>query len=94
MTRSTRKLSARCLVVTTRAAILVVFLCSFGTSVAFARVNAYVTNASDNTVSVINTNTNKVIATIQVGTGPEQLAVMPNGEFVYVVCSGVAVLFR
>jgi gliding motility-associated-like protein len=44
----------------------------------------YVTNFSDNTVSVINAKTNKVIATIPVGNGPWGMAVSPDDSHVYV----------
>ncbi|WP_319436181.1 beta-propeller fold lactonase family protein [Mycobacterium sp. RTGN5] len=43
----------------------------------------YVTNLNDNTVSVIDTATNRVTATIPVGKAPEGVAVSPNGT-VYV----------
>jgi YVTN family beta-propeller protein len=46
--------------------------------------NAYITNIGDNTVSVINTATNKVTATIPVGRGPVGVAVTRNGSKVYV----------
>jgi gliding motility-associated-like protein len=47
---------------------------------------AYVANGEDdNTVSVINTITNKVIATIPVGSGPFNVAVSPDNSKVYVV---------
>jgi len=38
-------------------------------------VSAYVTNAASNSVSVINTGNNKVVATITVGLNPVSLAV-------------------
>jgi YVTN family beta-propeller protein len=41
--------------------------------------NAYITNQTSNTVSVIDTTTNAVIATISVGGDPEGVAVTPNG---------------
>ena len=44
----------------------------------------YVTNFSDNTVSVIDTATNTVVATVAVGNGPEGVAVTPDGTKVYV----------
>ena len=49
-------------------------------------VNAYITNSGDNTVSVINTATNTVTATVPVGTGPYGVAVTPDGKKVYVMC--------
>ncbi|HWD87509.1 MAG TPA: FG-GAP-like repeat-containing protein [Mucilaginibacter sp.] len=48
---------------------------------------AYIPNTGDNTVSVINVGTSKVIATIKVGTNPSSLAVSPYGDKVYVLCS-------
>ena len=46
--------------------------------------NAYITNSGDGTVSVIDTATNKVTATIPVGTSPYGVAVTPDGTKVYV----------
>ena len=45
---------------------------------------AYVTNDSNDTVSVINTVTNELVATIPVGRRPIGVAVSPNGSLVYV----------
>ena len=45
---------------------------------------AYISNFSANTVSVIDTATNTVTATVAVGTGPEGVAVSPDGARVYV----------
>jgi YVTN family beta-propeller protein len=44
----------------------------------------YVTNFTDNTVSVINTADNSVSSPIFVGTNPNGIAVSPNGAYVYV----------
>jgi YVTN family beta-propeller protein len=44
---------------------------------------AYVVN-TEGTVSVINTATNQIVATITVGTGPGGVAVTPDGTRVYV----------
>ena len=44
----------------------------------------YVTNYSDNTVSVIDTGTNAVTFTLSVGGSPASLAVSPDGSKVYV----------
>ena len=44
----------------------------------------YVTNAASNTVSVIDTATNTVTATIPVGSGRQGVAVTPDGSKVYV----------
>ena len=46
--------------------------------------NAYITNSSSNTVSVIDTATNTVSATIPVGVVPIAVAVTPDGSKVYV----------
>ncbi len=44
----------------------------------------YVANAGANSVSVINTGTNTLVATIPVGSNPVNLAVTPDGTRVYV----------
>ena len=49
---------------------------------------AYISNFSDGTVSVIDTATNTVTATVMVGAGPLGVAVTPDGAHVYVVNSG------
>ena len=55
--------------------------------------NAYITNyTATGTVSVINTVTDKVIATIPVGSYPNGVAVSPNGRRVYVGNEGSASL--
>lgn len=46
--------------------------------------SVYVTNAESNTVSVIDTITNEVTATINVGKEPRGIAVSPDGSTVYV----------
>ena len=50
-----------------------------GTATAQAQTRAYVTNYVDNTVSVIDTATNTVVATIPVGIQPLGVAVTPDG---------------
>jgi YVTN family beta-propeller protein len=50
--------------------------------------NAYITNQSSNDVSVIHTATNKVVATIPVGTFPFGVAVTQDGSKVYVANRG------
>jgi len=45
---------------------------------------AYITNYGSNEVSVINTATNRVTATIPVGAGPEGIVITPDGTKVYV----------
>ena len=49
---------------------------------------AYVTNTASNSVSVIDTATNTVIATIGVGTDPPQVTVSPDGTRAYVTNTG------
>src|SRR5262249_49724712 len=44
-------------------------------------------NGEGNTVSVIDTNTHTVVATVTVDTGPGDVAVTPNGKFAYVANS-------
>lgn len=55
-----------------------------GVAVSPDGTRAYVTNFSANTVSVIKTNTNTVVATIPVGAFPFGVAVSPNGTRAYV----------
>jgi YVTN family beta-propeller protein len=51
--------------------------------------NAYITNAGDNTVSVIVTATNTVVGSpITVGANPQGVAVTPDGSKVYVANAG------
>jgi YVTN family beta-propeller protein len=50
---------------------------------------AYVTNGSDDTVSVIDTATNTVVATVAVEEGARGVAVSPDGARVYVVSGDV-----
>ena len=45
---------------------------------------AYITNISENTVSVIRTNDNTVTATVNAGNGPVGVSVSPDGTRVYV----------
>src|SRR3989338_8769763 len=60
-----------------------------GSSPAEAQPFAYITNFWDvpGTVSVINTATNTVSATVTVGPGPNGVSVLPAGAFVYVTNS-------
>lgn len=53
-----------------------------------AQTRAYVANINDNTVSVIDSGTNTVIATVPVGQLPITVAVSPNGAFAYVANQG------
>ena len=47
--------------------------------------SAYVTNYNANTVSVIDTATNMVVATVGVGTKPIAVALAPDGKHAYVL---------
>lgn len=84
MTRFTHNSSRSLFIVAMRNVTLALFLVVFGASAARAQSKAYVSNGSDNTVSVIDTATNTVIATVAVGINPSALAVTPNGALVYV----------
>ncbi|MEN6551620.1 MAG: hypothetical protein ABFC34_01900, partial [Methanobacterium sp.] len=53
-------------------------------SIAGASPFAYITNADSNSISVIDTTTNKVTATISVGSNPMGVVINPNGTKVYV----------
>jgi YVTN family beta-propeller protein len=57
---------------------------TLGTRPAKAAPLAYVTNRFSDTISVIATACNTVVATIPVGDGPEGVAITPNGKFSYV----------
>ena len=49
---------------------------------------AYVTNGFSNNVSVINTASNSVVATVTVGSVPYGVAITPDGSFAYVANQG------
>jgi YVTN family beta-propeller protein/parallel beta-helix repeat protein len=85
MTNLTQKLSKRFFGAAMRVVTLALFLVVFGASAVLAQTRAYVTNQNDNTVSVIDTATNTVVATVPVGSGPWGVAVTPNEAFAYVV---------
>jgi len=55
---------------------------------AAAAPKAYVGNFKDSTVSVIDTATNAVVATVPVAAGPHGMAVSPDGRFVWVAGEG------
>ena len=55
-----------------------------GLKTASAQSRAYVGNRFDNTVSVIDTGTNAVIATVPVGSSPFGVAITPDGARAYV----------
>lgn len=62
--------------------VLLIFSAAMSTT--HAQTRAYVSNTNDNTVSVIDTATNTVIATIPVDS-PFDVAITPDGTRVYVV---------
>jgi len=64
--------------------IILIFILSFAPIVASAAPFAYITNYGSNTVSVIDTSSNTVTATVTVGTGHYGVAVNPAGTRVYV----------
>jgi YVTN family beta-propeller protein len=53
-----------------------------------APARIYVTNQLDNTASVIDGATHKIVATVRVGVSPAQMAVSPDGKSVYVANTG------
>ena len=65
------------------AAVATLSLTNLGSTGTLAQ-NAYVTNSSSDTVSVIDTNANSVIATISVGNEPFGVAVTSDGRRVYI----------
>lgn len=71
MTPFARKSSRPVFGAAIRNAMLALFLVVFGASPVFAQTRAYVANFNDNTVSVIDSATNTVVATVPVGTNPE-----------------------
>lgn len=66
--------------------ILIYVLLGFSTA-SFSAQFAYVTNSDSSSVSVINTDTNSVTATIKVGNGPDAIAINPIGTKAYVANS-------
>ncbi|MGH8499933.1 MAG: YncE family protein, partial [Methylococcales bacterium] len=58
--------------------------CAFFSEVASSLPRAYIANAADGTVSVIDTGTRTVIATIAVGSNPTHVAVNEQGTRAYV----------
>lgn len=70
-----------------RVRIAFLVFCSFCISALPARAQylAYVANFADGTVSVIDTATATLVATIPVGSSPGAIAVTPNGAYVYVL---------
>ena len=88
MTRCTQKLSISVFSTAVRNVTLALFLIVFGASATFAQTLAYVTNSNGGTVSVIDTSTNTVTATIPGLSGPFGIAVTPNSARAYVANNG------
>src|SRR5207302_10648099 len=59
-----------------------------GAAGASAAPLAYITDESANALSIVDTSTNTVVATVPVGTVPIGVAVTPDGSGVYVANSG------
>jgi YVTN family beta-propeller protein len=87
MTSLTQKFPKQFVGAGVRVVTLALFLVVFGASTALAQTRGYVTNAISSTVSVIDTATNTVVATVAGGEGPFGVAVTPNGAFAYVANS-------
>lgn len=66
----------------------VILAASFVTAVSVAAPKAYVGNFKDNTVSVIDTATSAVVATVPVAAGPHGMGATPDGRTVYVSGDG------
>src|SRR5262245_26774401 len=88
MTSFTQRFSKLFFGAAIRVVTLALFLVVFGASPAKAQVNAYVVNSSSASVSVVDTATNTVVATIPVGPIPRAIVVSPDLKFLYVVNSG------
>src|SRR5947207_2408417 len=63
-------------------------LLSFALTVTAAGPKAYVGNFKDNSVSVIDTGTGQVVATVPVSAGPHGMSATPDGRTVYVSGDG------
>src|SRR6476619_5644738 len=73
--------------------VLLIFIgLSGATSTTHAQTRAYVSNANDSTISVIDPATNTVIATIPVGFNTRAIAFTPDGSQAYVTSFPNAVL--
>ena len=67
---------------------LLLVFCGLSGATAHAQVRAYVTNTDCDTVAVIDTVTNTVVATIPVGSHPFGVAITPDGTRAYVANFG------
>ena len=66
-----------------KATFLTVLVYLFFTLGAFSQPFAYIANTNDDTITVIDTNTNQVVDTINVGDRPDSIAVSKDGTRVY-----------
>ena len=67
-----------------------IVLLGIATGAMAAGPKAYVGNFSDSTVSVIDTATGSVVATVPVSTGPHGMAITPDGRIAYVSGDGAS----
>ena len=61
-------------------------------SIAAAGPKAYVGNFKDSTVSVIDTATAAVVATVPVAAGPHGMTITPDGRWLYVSSDGASIV--
>src|SRR5580692_12328688 len=71
--------------------ILTVALVTVSSQITYSQTLAYVANLGSNNVSVINTANNSVVATVNVGSQPNGIAITPDGTRAYVANGGGAV---
>lgn len=72
--------------------VLTVLVSASAAGLATAGPMAYVGNFKDNTVSVIDTDSDSVVATIPVAAGPHGMGVTPDGRWLYVSSDGSSLL--
>jgi YVTN family beta-propeller protein len=82
--RSLNRVTLHSILVSVLAITLSMAAMTLGTRPAKAAPLAYVTNRFSDTISVIATASNAVVATIPVGDLPVGVAITPNGKFAYV----------
>lgn len=75
-----------------RASACVIAMVSIATPAFAAGPKVYVGNFKDNTVSVIDTTTGTVVATVPVAAGPDGIAITPNGGTVFVSGSNASTM--
>src|ERR1700749_3416058 len=85
MTKFPQKFAQRFLGAAIRVVTLALFLLVFTAGAALAQTKAYVSNANDSFISVVDTATNTVVSNIPMGGFPDGLAVTPDGKFIYVL---------